>query len=320
MELFKGRRILVTGGAGFIGSHLVEALVDLGGIISIVDDISTGYERNLTSVVDHIEFIRFDLRSDNIPDLLSAGRYEIIFHLAASAYVPPSVENPRLDFEMNAVATLNLLEALRTADLKSKLVFTSTAAVYGEGFGEPLKETDPTFPVSPYAVSKLAAERYVAVYASLFGLPTAIVRLFSVYGPRLRKQVVYDLMCKIHENPHRIKLFGDGSQERDFNHVRNMVDGILCVATHAPYGGEVYNVAGNQAISIDEVAQLICQHMMAEPEFAYTGNVRPGDTQRWTADIARIASLGYKPKIALKDGLADTVAWFKQEQVERYGK
>ncbi len=312
-DFFSDSSILVTGGAGFIGSHLVEELVGRHAQVTVVDDLSSGDLKNLTAVIDHIELREFDLRENNQSRLLRARAFDFIFHLAGHATVPESVKSPRRDLEKNLLATFNLLESVREFSPQTRLLFTSSAAVYGESSGELSREEDTTLPLAPYGVSKLAAERYVDVYARVYGMRTASVRLFPVYGPRLRHHVVWDLMWKIHTNPRELEIHGDGNQVRDFNYVSNAVQALLTVAEHAPLRGEVYNVGSGEPISIRDLAQLICEKMGASPRFNYTGDVGPGVSLRWSADIARLQQLGYQPQRGLDEGLDDTVAWFRQE-------
>jgi UDP-glucose 4-epimerase len=280
--------------------------------VTVVDNLTTGRMDTLPAGAP-VDVQRLDLRRDDLHSLLGERSPEAVFHLAANAYVPPSVDDPAWDFEENALATLRLLEAVRHAAPAARVVFTSTAAVYGDGSPEPFREEDATVPVSPYGVSKLAAERYVAVYARLWKLRTAVVRLFPVYGPRLRKQVVYDLMCRIRDNPHELFIHGDGTQVRDCNHVANVVGALLVVAERGELRGEAYNVAAGEPVTIAELAQMLCERMGATPRFVYSGDVRPGDAQKWSADISRLERLGYAPRLRLADGLTETVEWFRRE-------
>jgi UDP-glucose 4-epimerase len=306
-----GLATLVTGGAGFIGSHLAEELVARGARVTVLDDLSTGDLHNLDAVMHRIEFLKLDLCRDDLESLFEERGFAVVFHLAANADVGRSVNDPRRDFEANIGATLRLLEALRAVSPNTILLNASSAAVYGEGTGVPLLERHPTFPIAPYGISKLAAEHYVGLFARLYGLRTASLRLFSSYGPRLTKQVVYDLMCKIAQNPNELSLRGDGTQERDFNHVSNVVEAFLLTLEKAPLSGEIYNVAGEETVSIRRLTEMICEGMGVSPRFVFSGQVRPGEVHRWKADITSLRGLGYHPRLKLEDGLAATIAWFR---------
>lgn len=302
----------VTGGAGFLGSHVVEALVAGGRSVTVVDDFSTGLEENLAG--RPVALLRHSLRDSVVESALAVERPEVIFHLAGDALVSRSVADPTADCNRNLLATLALLEAVRRASPESKILFASTGAVYGDRAERPFRETDGVWPISPYAVAKLAAERYCYAFAHTYGLRTCSLRLFSVYGPRQTKQVVYDLIRKIHAKPAELTLFGDGTQERDFSHARNIVDAFLLAAEKAEFRGEVFNVAGDEIVTIRRLAEMLCEMMGAQPRLAFTGQRRPGDSQRWVADTARLRGLGYKPGVALTEGLRNTIEWYLRSQ------
>lgn len=303
---YAGRMLAwVTGGAGFLGSHVTDALLLRGWDVTVVDDFSTG---DKAQVNPKARLIAVPIQ--DATDIMAANPPDIVFHFAGDARIAKSVEDPPGDCERNLSTTLALLEAVRKNNPQTRVLFASTGAVYGGNAERPFEEGDPVFPVSPYAVSKLAAERYCHAYAHTFGLQTCILRMFSVYGPRQRKQVVYDLIRKLHSCPDELTLLGDGTQERDFSHVTNMVDAFLLAAERAPFAGEVFNVAGNEIVRISELVERICSVMELKPRIIYTGHVRPGDSQRWVADTARLRALGYTPRVTLQDGLRDTVDWY----------
>jgi UDP-glucose 4-epimerase len=310
---FAGRRVLVTGGAGFIGSHLVERLVGERARVTVVDNLAKGKIENLGRVRDKVDLRQLDLREESFVELLGEISPEIVFHLAGFASVPDSVHAVRTDFEQNVEATLDLLEAVRRLAPEARIVFASTAAVYGEGSDAPLEETDATVPLAPYGVSKLAAERYMHVYARVFGLRTAVVRLFPVFGPRLRRHVIWDLMCKLDADPNELSIEGDGTQIRDFTYIANAVTALLLLADQAPLEGEVYNASDGRPVTIRELATVLSEAMGASPRVVYTGNVRPGVSRAWIADTSRLRAVGFRPLVDLEQGLAETVAWFRAE-------
>jgi len=278
-----------------------------------VDDFSTGLEGNLAGLA--AKTVRHTLQDPAVELLLAQERPEVIFHLAGDALVARSVENPTADCDRNLLATLALLEAVRRRSPASKVLFASTGAVYGERADRPFVETDGVWPISPYAVAKLAAERYCYAFAHTYGLRTCSLRLFSVYGPRQTKQVVYDLIRKLHTNPEELSLFGDGTEVRDFSHAKNIVDAFLLAAEKAEFRGEVFNVAGDEIVSIRALAEMLCEETGVRPRLQFSGQRRPGDSQRWVADTARLRELGYRPAVNLRDGLRDTVEWYLRSQI-----
>jgi UDP-glucose 4-epimerase len=307
-----GASVLVTGGAGFIGSHLVEKLLAGGAQTTVIDNLSTGSLANLGSVIDNITLIVGDLGDLLRHKQLVLEQYDFIFHLAANPYIPPSVENPTYDFQQNLHNTVMLLETLRVAANPPRLVNTSSAAVYGNPVRLPIEENDATVPISPYGVSKLAAERYVAVYSQLYGLRATSLRLFSVYGPRQRKQVIYDLLHRLRQNPGQLEILGDGSQERDFVFVQDVVQAMLLAATDTPGRGEAYNVASGKTITIRELATAICNVCGLRPKITYSGSIRLGDAEKWTVNVTSLRQLGHSPTISLYDGLMLTREWYDQ--------
>ena len=315
-----GLAVLVTGGAGFIGSHLVEYLVDLGARVTIVDNLSTGSEENIAGVRSRVELKEVDLDRFLADSQTDFSAFDIVFHLAANAYIPPSVENPVFDYETNLKNTFFLLEKIRQTASAPRLVNISTAGVYGNPVRLPISESDPAIPISPYGVSKLAGERYVAVYSDIYGLCANSLRYFSVYGPRQRKQVVFDFLEKLEKEPSRLVVLGDGTQERDFAYVTDVVRATVLVATAAPGRGEDYNVASGGTVSIGELAEAVCRIRGGQARVEYTGKIRPGDAEKWRVDISRIEELGFKPEISREEGLRNVVEWFDtQRDQERDG-
>jgi UDP-glucose 4-epimerase len=309
------RRVLITGGAGFIGSHLVEHLLAVGATVTILDNLRTGHYANLAHPSDRMTLCVTDMLSLSWLELIDQGCYDFIFHFAANAYVPPSVEDPQLDYRLNLESTFYLLEALRKLEWSGKLIYASSAAVYGNPLHMPIREDAPTVPISPYGVGKLGAERYVAVYSQLYGLRAVSLRLFSTYGPRQRKQVVYDLIARVFQNPSELLIYGDGTQERDFCYVSDTTCAAMVVAESGAFQGEVYNVGSGRSYSIAAIAEMISQILGTQPHVIYSGSVRPGDPDRWAVDISRIQTLGYQPVVSIEEGLRRTVTWYQQAMI-----
>jgi UDP-glucose 4-epimerase len=312
-EFFAGQSILVTGGAGFIGSHLVESLIATGAKVTVVDNLCTGRLGNLKNCLNYMEYIQDDILSDTYHSMLTTRAFDGIFHLAGNAYVPPSVEHPWHDFQANAVGTFRLLDSLRQSGWPVRVIVLSSAAVYGNLDSTSISEDDPTVPISPYGVSKLTVDRYAAVYARLYGLQVASLRLFSAYGPRQQKQVVYDFIHKLTHNPAELHASGDGTQVRDFSYVTDVVQAALCVAQNGPLQGETYNVASGEACSTQQLLDTLCELMGVRPRIRWSGTNRPGDTQRWLANVDRLQALGYRPSVPLREGVQRTLAWYQTE-------
>ena len=296
------RRALVIGGAGFVGSWLVQALLEESIETTVLDRMST-QPREAVAGVDLIvdDVLRADLTA-----LLDDRQIDAVFHLAGTAAVPPSLERPIDDLERNAATTLAVLEAARHADRPPLVGFVSSAAVYGEGREMPMTEDHPLQPVSPYGISKLAAETYVRLYAQLYGLPTFSVRPFSLYGPRQRNGLMPYLVKRILKRE-PITIDADGAQIRDFVHVRDVVTAIL-KALGAPDCTGVLNIGSGQATSIMSLVRLLEEVL----EIAATGQYCPehtGGERKNTVSVVRAkTALGWGTSIDLADGTRTLLA------------
>lgn len=308
--------VLVTGGAGFLGSHLVAALVPRSERVVVVDDLSQGRLTNLGAVRDQVEHAHLDIRTDGFLDLIATRRFSTIFHLAGNAYVPPSVTSPAFDFDANLVATFHLLECLRKHSPETHLLYASSAAVYGDPNSPSIDEATALEPISPYGASKLAAERYVKVYAETYGLNTSSLRYFSMYGPRQRKQVVFDILQKLRADPLRLELFGTGDELRDLTYVTDAVVASLAVACHGGRRGDAYNVASGHSTTIRDVAGSVCHALGTSPTVVFTGSLRPGDPDKWIANPSQLFALGFRPRISLESGIAAVVDWFREQEAK----
>lgn len=295
--MLKGKRVLVTGGAGFIGSNMVDRLLEIGSRVVVLDNFQAGKNENLTGVLDRVELVDGDVRDKNAVKKAISG-VDTVFHFAGNASVPNSVDNPEYDFETNACGTFNLLKASLDSGVQ-KFVFASSAAVYGNPVYTPMDEKHPLHPVSPYGASKLAAERMGIAFKETYGFPFAAIRIFNTFGFRQPRYVIYDFIRKLRQNPKRLEVLGDGNQVRDYCHVSDMVSAFIMVAE---CGEGVYNAAGGQPISIRELAELIVARISPGAEITYGGKTWKGDINILIADITRLRGLGFEPKVSLKKG------------------
>lgn len=289
----KLRHALVLGGSGFIGSWLVERLNDEGVEVTVLDR-AVGREVN----------------EESVAEVLGQARVDAVFHLANAALVPPSVDEPMEDLESNIVTTLAALEGMRRAQTDAVMVFVSSAAVYGDSRYHPMDEDHPLEPKSPYGVSKLAAERYVRLYARLHGVRGLAVRPFSIYGPWQRKLVVYDLLTRLHQGERPLRMLGAPDVSRDFVFVEDAVRGLVLLARGAEADGEAYNLASGRSTSLQELATLLVEAAGLEADVEFTGEVRAGDPLHWTGDPRRAAALGIRCETPLAEGLRRTAEWF----------
>jgi UDP-glucose 4-epimerase len=293
---------LVTGGAGFIGSHLVDALLARGDHVHIVDNLSTGSRKNLASTA---ELHELDIRDESLEQLTGQLRPEVVFHLAAQADVGTSVERPAFDADVNVVGTVRVLEAARGCE--ARVVFVSTGgAIYGE-CERPAREDDPPAPGSPYAASKLAGEDYLATWNRLYGSRHVTCRLANVYGPRqqptLEGGVIAIFLDRMRDGK-ETEIFGDGNQTRDFVYVGDVVEALLAAA-HPTEAG-LYNIGSGIATSVGELHRLCAETagVQREPRF---GPDRPGDLRHSVIDPSRAArELDWRARTTLAAGLAKT--------------
>ena len=303
------RLYLVTGGAGFIGSHLVEALAERGERVRVLDDFSTGRRENLAAVADHIELLEGDVADPETVERAVAG-CDYVLHLAAIASVQASLENPRRTHQVNVNGTLNVLEAARRASVQ-RVVFASSAAVYGDHTALPLREELPPCPLSPYAATKAAGEAYCSAFHASYGLPTVALRFFNVYGPRQDPANPYSGVISIFAariaRGERPVIYGDGKQTRDFVYVTDVARAALLVCEQEAAVGDVFNVAGGKQTSVLRLAAVLNQVLDTSltPTFA---PARSGEVRFSQADVRRAReALEWEPQVTLQEGLSRLV-------------
>jgi nucleoside-diphosphate-sugar epimerase len=304
---------LVTGGAGFIGSHISEELLRRGHRVRVVDSLITGYQRNLRQGV---EFEQGDLADPAVARAAVAGM-DYVIHQAAIPSVPRSVEKPEESHRANIDGTLQVLLASRDAGIK-RVVFAGSSSVYGDTEVLPKTELMPTNPLSPYALQKLMGEMYLQMFTRLYGLETVTTRYFNVFGPRQDPGSPYSgvisLFIKALSDGTRPVIYGDGEQTRDFTYVANVVDGVLRAAETPGVAGQVFNLATHGRISLNQLLATLKKIFGSDVEPIYK-DARQGDVRDSQADISKAATLlGYQPIVGLEDGLRKTVDWYRESQ------
>ncbi len=303
---------LVTGGAGFIGSHIVESLVNQHQDIRVLDNFLTGKKENIADFIDKIELIEGDIRDFQTCEKALTG-VDFVLHQAALPSVPRSIEDPILTNEINVSGTLNLLVASRNAKVK-RFVFASSSSVYGDDPSLPKDESMTGIPLSPYAASKIIGEKYCQVFSQNYGLDTVSLRYFNVFGPRQDPDSPYSAVIPIFiakmkkgESP---TIFGDGEQSRDFTFVRNVIDGNLLALEAHEVSGEIINIACGDSITVNTLFQKIRDFQKKDIDPVYE-KPRPGDIMHSFADITKAKKmLGFEPAVSLDDGLEETILWF----------
>jgi UDP-N-acetylglucosamine/UDP-N-acetyl-alpha-D-glucosaminouronate 4-epimerase len=299
------RKVLVTGGAGFIGSNLVHALLERGDTIRVLDNFATGNRANLAGIEDDIEVVEGELRSYERVHNAVRG-VEVVFHQGALPSVPRSIQDPLTTSAVTIEGTLNVLLAARDEDVR-RVVFASSSSVYGNSGTLPRTETQQPDPISPYAVAKLAAERYCVSFSRVYGLETVALRYFNVFGPRQNPHSQYAAVVPLFfaaiQDGRPVPIHGDGSQSRDFTYVDNVVEANLLAADANGAGGTVLNVATGRQTSVNELADAIGAALGKPVEKDYSP-LRTGDVRDSWADVSEAQRvLGYETRVMLGEGL-----------------
>ena len=317
-------RHLVTGGAGFIGSHLVGRLLSRGDEVVCLDDFNAFYDPTIKrrNIVDYLDNPGFRLVEGDICDVdavdraFAAGPFDRLVHLAARAGVRPSIVEPALYYRVNCEGTVNLLEAAHRAGV-DRVVFASSSSVYGSNESVPFRETDNVDnPVSPYAATKKAGELLCHAYHHLYGMHLFCLRFFTVYGPRQRPEMAIHRFIDLLSNGQPVPMFGDGTSSRDYTYVDDIIDGVLRAIDRVE-GYRVYNIGESRTVQLRELIEIIAAAVGVTP------NVKPlpfqaGDVVTTYADISRMKTeLGYDPRTPIEEGIRKMVAWYRGERGER---
>jgi UDP-glucose 4-epimerase len=313
------RRACVTGGAGFIGSNLVDRLLNMGVEVVVLDDFSAGRREFLAGAATAagLTLLEGDLLDvATVEDAVDGCDW--VFHLQANADLRRGLEHPRRDLEQNTIATSNVLEAMRARGV-SRIAFSSTGSVYGEPAVFPTPEDAP-FPLqtSLYAASKLAGEGLIAAYAAGFGFTGVICRFVSVLGERYTHGHVFDFYRALKRDPSHLRVLGDGRQEKSYLYVQDCVTALLVAAEHheAEHGAHVYNLGTDETLLVDDSAAIIAEHLSVSPQIEHTGGRRGwiGDSPLIRLDTTRIRGLGWRPQLTIEQALVRTLEWFEANE------
>jgi len=298
-------KMLVTGGAGFIGSHLIDALIARRINICVFDNLTAGHLQNIKPWLKDpsFNFIKGDLLNPADLTKIEKTRFETVFHLAANPEVRVGLTDPGTHFQQNVVATHNLLEQLRKTGNASTLIFASTSTVYGEPTKIPTPEDyAPLKPISTYGASKLACEALISAYAYTYDFKAVIYRLANIVGPRSKHGVIYDFIQKLNKNPKELEIRGDGTQNKSYLYISDCIEAMLLGPEKTTEPVEIYNVGSEDQIDVKTIAEIVAEEMGLENvEFKFTGGVDggrgwKGDVKNMLLDISKIKTLGWKPK------------------------
>lgn len=299
--------IVVTGGAGFIGSHLVDELVNEGHEITVIDSLCAGKQENINKKA---KFVKKDIRQNLVPEFKGV---DTVFHFAADPEVKSSADDPTKSFDINVVGTMNTLECCRKADVKH-MVLASTSTVYGDAKEIPTPEDHPTLPISNYGASKLACEAYLSSYSGSYGIKGTSLRYANIFGERSNHGVMFDFYNKLKQNPNELEILGDGKQDKSYLYVSDCVAGSLVAWQKQKAKYDIFNIGSKDKVTVNHLTKLICKNLGADPLFKYTGTKRgwTGDVPIMLLDISKLEKLGWKPKISFEEGIRRYIEWLKK--------
>jgi nucleoside-diphosphate-sugar epimerase len=314
-------KALVTGGGGFIGSHVAERLLHDGYDVRVLDNFSSGRRSNLLAFADEIELVEGDIQSYERAHTAVRG-CDLVVHQAALPSVPRSVQDPLTSNASNVIGTLNLLLAARDSGIQ-RVVCASSSSVYGANEAMPKAEELPALPISPYAVGKLASEGYCRSFWEVYGLDTVALRYFNVFGPRQDPLSQYAAVVPVFINAlldgEQPVIYGDGSQTRDFTYIDNVIEGTVLALIAPDAGGKVYNVAYGEGVTVNALFELLREITGVDVEPRYV-EARAGEVRHSQADISRAArELGYRPAVSLREGLELTTEYYRERRAGEPG-
>ncbi len=315
-KILQDKKILITGGGGFFGSHLAKFLKEKNKVTAI----GRNYPNDLEA---GINFIPFDITDPEFITFFENNYFDFVFHLAGNASQQHALEDPTCDMETNFLATFKMLDILRKrknsstkkiSEDETKFVFASSVTVYGDCGDKKLSEDNSVLlPISNYGASKLAAEKYLFAFVKQYGIKAITLRIFSTYGPGLKRQIVYDLIEKLEKNPHELEILGDGTQSRDMTYISDQIQNIIKIVNNTNFAGEVYNLGSGIKYTTKQIAQAITTAMNLESQLKFTQPERIYDAPIWVANIEKIKKFGCNHSVTLEEGVKRTVDWYHQK-------
>ncbi len=306
--------ILVTGGVGFVGSHIIDALISTGyKKIIVIDNLMGSDPTKQIYIPESVSFIYGSVTDkDFLDNIFREYQPQYVFHIAANGNVPLSDKYPKMDFDNNALGSFNLINCCIEHKIK-KVVYASSAAVYGEPVYTPVDEQHPLEPISYYGVSKLYGERLGMAAFKTYDLPFTAIRIFNTYGPRQPRYVLFDLIRKLSRDKNNLEVLGTGKQIRDYSFATDTANAFLLALENERSCGEVFNIAGGLPVAINTLVDMICNTLNISPKIHYTGASWKGDLNELTADISKIKEyLEFEPKTSLYEGLSASIEWFRE--------
>lgn len=302
------KTVLLSGAAGFLGKQIGQHFAQLGWNVVGLDILPPGS----VQLAADVRYVQSTLPSPEFEKLLQDAKPDVCIHCAGRASVPMSMSDPAADFRDNTVLTFELLDAVRRHAPKCRFILLSSAAVYGNPRALPVSENTHVAPLSPYGFHKRQCELICQEFSRVFGVPTISVRIFSAYGPGLRRQVVWDI-CERLLTKGTLSLSGTGSESRDFIHAIDIARALAVLAEEGSANGEIYNLSTGRETTIAELASLLISAMGMKTEAKFDGHTRPGDPLNWRADVSKLQALGFVPLVTLEKGLAGVAAWARLE-------
>ncbi|MEK7132839.1 MAG: SDR family oxidoreductase [Patescibacteria group bacterium] len=305
----KGKIVVVTGGAGFIGSHLVDALLERGNTVRVIDNLSTGRKENIAHVLERVEFVEDSVLNDNALKHVLKGA-DCVFHQAAVPSVPKSVKDPLTSHEANSTGTLKVLLAAQDLGVR-RVIYATSSSVYGDTKIFPTPETVPPNPLSPYALQKFTGEKYATLFYKLYGLETVVLRYFNVFGPRQDPHSEYSAVIprfiRLLKEGYAPTVFGDGSTSRDFTFISDVVDANILASEVEAAAGEVFNCAGGKPTTLNQLIEVL-QKLLGTNMTPIYQDFRVGDIKNSYADMSKAERiLGFKAKVSFEEGLTRTI-------------